>query len=177
MSNVIEIQPLTADAFAPFGDVLAASGAVFKLINEGKCRRYHDLATLDFSDGAAGISLFKSEPRKLPYRLDLVERHPDGSQAFIPMSEHPFLVVVAADDQGVPAKPIAFLTQSGQAINLHRGVWHGVLTPLSEPGLFAVVDRIGAGPNLTEHRFETPYTIQEATEQMHGQSVHEKGQS
>ncbi|GAA5071615.1 ureidoglycolate lyase [Roseibacterium beibuensis] len=155
----IAIQPLTAEAFAPFGDVLEAEGAPDKIINEGLCGRFHDRARLDFSDGQAGISIFKSEARALPYRLTMVERHPLGSQAFLPMSFDPFLVIVAPDEGGAPGDPLAFRTAPGQGINLLRGTWHGVLTPLAEPGLFAVVDRIGTGANLEEHWFEAPYEI------------------
>jgi ureidoglycolate lyase len=89
----------------------------------------------------------------------MVERHPDGSQAFLPMTQAPFLVIVAPDDGGRPGVPRAFLTAPGQGINLLRGTWHGVLTPLAAPGLFAVVDRIGEGANLEEHRFEDPWEI------------------
>lgn len=148
--------PLTARAFAPFGDVLDATGD-FRLINAGLCRRHHDRAHLDFGpDGRAGISIFHAQPRSLPYSFDLIERHPEGSQAFIPMTQHPFLVIVAPDPQ---AEPRAFLTNGSQGINLHRGIWHGVLTPLSAPGLFAVVDRIGTTPNLEEHRYTEPWTV------------------
>jgi ureidoglycolate lyase len=148
--------PLTARAFAPFGDVLDATGD-FRMINAGLCQRHHDRARLDFGpDGLVGISIFKAEPRTLPYSLDLIERHPDGSQAFIPMSEHPFLIIVSPDPE---ADPRAFLTNGAQGINLHRGTWHGVLTPLSAPGLFAVIDRIGTTPNLEEHRYATPWTV------------------
>ena len=160
MSGVIKAKPLTAAAFAPFGDVLEATGAPDKIINQGLCGRYHDRATLDFSDGKAGISIFKGQLRTLPLKLDMVERHPAGSQAFIPMSADPFLVVVAADNNGIPAAPLAFITAPGQAINFHRSTWHGVLTPLSEPGLFTVIDRIGDGDNLQEHWFEAPYSIE-----------------
>jgi ureidoglycolate lyase len=160
MTTRITVQPLTADAFAPYGDVLEATGAPDKLINQGRCGRFHDRARLDFADGTAGISLFQGQPETLPLDLKMVERHPEGSQAFIPMSGDPFLVVVARDEGGTPTDPRAFLTAPGQGINFHRGVWHGVLTPLSEPGLFAVVDRIGAGPNLQEHWFATPYVIE-----------------
>ena len=148
--------PLTAQAFAPFGDVLDATGD-FRLINAGLCRRHHDRATLDFGqDARAGISIFQAEPRALPYEFDLIERHPEGSQAFIPMTEHPFLVIVAT---GPDTQPQAFLTNGAQGINLHRGTWHGVLTPLSAPGLFAVVDRIGTTANLQEHRLPAPLTV------------------
>jgi ureidoglycolate lyase len=152
----IRLEHLTADAFAPFGDVLDATGD-FRLINAGLCRRHHDRAQLDFGpEGRAGLSIFKAEPRALPYSFDLIERHPDGAQAFIPMSAHPFLVIVS---EGPEAPPCAFLTNGAQGINLHRGTWHGVLTPLHAPGLFAVVDRIGATPNLEEHRYAQAWTV------------------
>ncbi len=154
--QTLKPEPLTATAFAPFGDVLDATGD-FRLINDGLCHRHHDRARLDFGpDARAGLSIFRAEPRVLPYVFDLIERHPDGSQAFIPMTSHPFLVIVAAS----PAHPPrAFLTNGAQGINLHRGTWHGVLTPLRGPGLFAVVDRIGPTPNLEEHRFAHPWTV------------------
>lgn len=159
MSGTITARPLTREAFAPYGDVLDTAGDPDKIINQGMCGRYHDRATLDFSDGRAGVSLFKAEPRALPYTLDLVERHPDGSQCFVPMSMTSFLVIVAPDMDGTPGTPEAFLTAPGQAINFHRGTWHGVLTPLEAPGLFAVIDRIGAGANLEEHHFDTPWVV------------------
>ena len=156
----IRTEPLTSDAFAPFGEVLSADGAPDRLINAGLCGRYHDRAKLDFGPGGrAGISIFKAVPRSLPYTFDLLERHPEGSQAFIPMTDAPFLVIVAPDEGGRPGAPRAFLTRGDQAINLHRGTWHGVLTPLHEPGLFAVVDRIGTTPNLEEVILTHPVTV------------------
>lgn len=157
--TVLTAEPLSAAAFAPFGDVIETSGPPDKIINQGLCGRYHDRAALDFSGGHAGISLFHAEPRSLPLRLDMVERHPDGSQAFIPMTQNPFLVIVAPDHGGEPDQPVAFLTKPGQAVNYHRGTWHAVLTPLYAPGLFAVVDRIGPGENLQEFWFETPFEV------------------
>ncbi len=162
MTERIVIEPMSAEAFVPFGDVLDCRGAPDKLINQGLCGRYHDRATLDFGDGRAGISLFKADVRTLPLVLEMVERHPDGSQAFLPMSFDPFLVIVAPDAGGRPGTPRAFLTEEGQGINFHRGTWHGVLTPLHEPGLFAVVDRIGDGLNLEEHWFQAPFLVEPA---------------
>ena len=156
---MLAARPLTAEAFAPYGDVLEAAGDPDKVINQGRCGRFHDRARLDFSDGRAGISIFHSRPVTLPWQVDLLERHPEGSQAFVPMSDHPFLVVVARDHDGAPADLEAFVTTPGQAINFHRGTWHGVLTPLSGPGIFAVIDRIGAGANLEEHWLAEPFTI------------------
>lgn len=165
--SVIYTQPLTADTFAPFGDVIECSGAPDKMINQGLCARYNDKAKIDLADGHAGISLFRSETRALPYSLDMMERHPLGSQAFIPMSHDPFLVITAKDQGGAPAQPLAFVTTPGQGINFHRNIWHGVLTPLHAPGLFAVIDRIAddADPsaNLEEYWFDTKILIQEGT--------------
>jgi ureidoglycolate lyase len=161
MTREITIAPLTAETFASFGEVLEAAGTPDKIINHGLCGRFHDVATLDIIDGRPGISLFKSEARSLPYQIDMVERHPLGSQAFLPMGADPFLVIVAADEDGTPGAPKAFRTAPGQGINFARNTWHGVLTPLSPPGLFAVIDRIGEGANLEEHWFETPYTVRD----------------
>ncbi len=159
MTVTIRTEPLTAAAFAPFGDVLDVSGEPDRMINEGLCGRFHDRARLDFGSGRAGISIFDAVPRALPYEFSLVERHPEGSQAFLPMTLHPFLVIVAPDTGGRPGRPRAFLTAPGQGINLHRGTWHGVLTPLHAPGLFAVVDRIGEGANLEEYRYDAPWRV------------------
>ena len=151
MSVTIRLQPLTSERFEPFGDVLECAGPPDKMINAGMCGRFHDRARLDFGpDGRAGISLFQAQPRSLPYTCDLLERHPEGSQAFIPMSDAPFLVIVAPDIGGRPGTPSAFMTAPYQGINLLKGTWHGVLTPLSAPGLFTVVDRIGPTANLEE---------------------------
>ncbi|MBN9670077.1 ureidoglycolate lyase [Roseibium aggregatum] len=165
MTTDILIEPLTEDTFAVFGEVLEARGEPAKIINQGKCGRYHDLAALDFAgeEARAGISLFLSEKRTLPYRLEMVERHPLGSQAFLPMTQEPFLVIVCPDEAGKPGRPRAFVTAPGQGVNFYRNTWHGVLTPLSDPGLFAVVDRIGDGDNLEEFWFETPYRVLKRT--------------
>lgn len=161
--TAITAEPLTAEAFAPFGEVLEAAGAPDKIINQGKCGRYHDLAGMDFGaetgGGRAGISLFQAELREMPYMLDLLERHPLGSQAFIPMSPSRFLVTVAEDAGGRPGPPRAFVARAGQGVNLRRNVWHGVLCPLDGTGLYAVIDRIGAGDNLEEHWLAAPVQI------------------
>ena len=161
-ANTLGVRPLTQAEFSPFGDVIEVSGAPDKLINQGMCGRHHDLATLDFADGSAGISLFDAKARTFPHVVDMVERHPEGSQAFIPISGVAMLVVVAEDAGGKPVNLKAFASQPGQSINLHRGVWHGVLAPIGKPGQFVVVDRIGDGANLEEHWFDYPYVIKSA---------------
>jgi ureidoglycolate lyase len=159
MSSPLSIQPLTATDFSAFGDLIALKGQPDQIINQGFCGRHHDLATLEIIDGHAGISLFKAAPRALPYRLEMMERHPMGSQAFIPMSQDPFLVIVAADNGGVPGAPLAFVTEPDTGVNFHRNVWHSVLIPLTGPGLFAVIDRIGFGENLQEYWFKEAFQI------------------
>ncbi|MXY33491.1 MAG: ureidoglycolate lyase [Boseongicola sp. SB0664_bin_43] len=165
MSRTLAARPLTVEAFAPFGDVLEADGDPDKVINDGRCGRFHDRARLDFGpEGRAGISVFLGETVAWPVEIALVERHPDGSQAFVSMTGHPFLVVVAPDEGGVPGTPRAFVAARGQGVNFHRGTWHGVLAPLHAPGLFAVVDRIGDSPNLEEHWFDFPYLVEAGAE-------------
>lgn len=159
MTRSITTKPLTPEAFAPYGDVIDAKGAPDKIINQGKCGRYHDRALVDVTPetgGRVGVSVFHAKLRSFPYALDLIERHPEGSQCFVPMSADPFLIIVA---DGPDATPHAFVSDGTQAINFHKGTWHGVLTPLSGNGLFAVIDRIGATPNLEEHWLETPWEV------------------
>jgi ureidoglycolate lyase len=164
----IVARPLTADAFAPFGDVLDAHGAPDFPINAGQCDRFHDRARLEFlGEGArAGISLARSRPSALPLRLERVERHPLGSQAFLPLGADPFLVVVAPDADGVPEPPLAFLTRPGQGVNYLRNVWHGALAPLGRSAGFVIVDRIAPSgdpaENLREWVFATPFEVEAA---------------
>ncbi|MEM8742484.1 MAG: ureidoglycolate lyase [Pseudomonadota bacterium] len=140
----LRARPLTAAAFDPFGDVLEAAGTPDRLINEGRCARYHDLAGLDIETGRAGVSLFVAQLQSMPVEITLLERHPLGSQCFVPMGGARYLVVVAPDAGGIPGAPVAFLARGDQGVNYHRNVWHAVLTPVSGGGLFAVIDRIAA---------------------------------
>jgi ureidoglycolate lyase len=158
----IRSRPLTAQDFAAFGQVIEKQGAEHFPINRGKCIRFHDLARIETTGLNARplISILASEPFTLPLTLTMVERHPLGSQAFFPLSENPFLVVVCEDNEGIPATPQAFVTRPGQGINLDRNVWHGVLTPLGDSADFLVVDRGGEGVNLEEHHFDEPYVIE-----------------
>ncbi|MBO9417993.1 ureidoglycolate lyase [Labrenzia sp. R4_2] len=160
MTHVLTPAPLTAEAFSAYGDVIEVSGEPDKIINQGMCGRHHDLAKVDFGTGRAGISLFDAKARTFPYTVDMVERHPDGSQAFVPLDGVPMLVIVAEDKDGAPVNLKAFVTQPGQSINLHRGTWHGVLAPIEKPGRYIVVDRIGDGANLEEHWFDTPWIVE-----------------
>ena len=160
LSRTLAAEPLTAEAFAPWGDVIEAAGASFP-INGGMCDRFHDLARMEFvgEGGRAGISIGWGKPYPLPHAFRLVERHPLGSQAFVPMTEEPFFVVVAPDEGGRPGAPRAFITAPGQGVNYLRNVWHGVLTPLGRPVPFLIVDRIGPGVNLEEHLYDADWQV------------------
>ena len=160
MTERIVAKGLTAQAFAPFGDVIEPQGSPDRLINAGLCGRFHDRARLDFGDGRAGLSLFDAEGRDWPLRVDLVERHPQGSQAFMPVSGARMIVVVASDDHGKPVEYQAFVSQHGQVVNLLRNTWHGVLAPLGARGQFAVLDRIGEGENLEEFQLVKPIMVE-----------------
>ena len=163
MSTALTATPISQDAIAGLAELIEASGAPDKLINQGLCGRFHNRAALNI-DGEAGISVFKSQSFALPFRMEMMERHPQGSQAFLPMQEGEYLVVLAEDKDGAPHDPRAFVAGAGQGVNIGRNVWHGVLCPLSDPGLFMVVDRVTDGPNLEEHWFDTPYTVEPVTE-------------
>lgn len=165
MSSTILIRPLTKELFAPFGDIIDTQQSTNYPINKGNCIRHHAISDVVIEDKAGKpiISIFSGTPYALPHTLDLVERHPLGSQAFIPLHEDPFLVIVAQDNNGVPQTPIAFITKPHQGINLKPNTWHGVLTPLSKPCNFLVIDRGDrdktTANNLEEYNFTTPYTV------------------
>jgi ureidoglycolate lyase len=160
MSTIV-IEPLTPEAFAPFGQVIQMEGAEHYPINNGMTERYHDLAKVELGGVHARplISIFRGQPYELPLTLKLVERHPLGSQAFYPLGDLPFLVVVASDLSGVPDTPRAFLAAPRQGVNIAMNTWHGVLTPLHQVSDFLVVDRGGEGNNLEEHHFDVPHII------------------
>ncbi len=163
-TRTIIIEPLTAAAFGPFGQVIELAGAQHYPINGGMTERYHDLAKVELGGVHARplISIFRGQPYDLPLTLTLVERHPLGSQAFYPLSDRPFLVIVAPDLSGIPDTPRAFLTTPGQGVNIAMHTWHGVLTPLQAPSDFLVVDRGGDGNNLEEHTFSQSYMVRPA---------------
>tara|TARA_A100001011_G_C14238365_1_gene812118 strand:+ start:395 stop:937 length:543 start_codon:yes stop_codon:yes gene_type:complete len=144
--------PLTQKEFFKFGDVIETKDRKHILINGGKCKRYDNLSevTIDSGIGKSSISIFKAKPYDLPLEVKLLERHPFGSQAFMPLHSNPFLVIVANDTNGKPSAPKVFLTNGIQGINIRKNTWHGVLTPLFTECDFLVIDRIGTESNLEE---------------------------
>ncbi|WIY51914.1 ureidoglycolate lyase [Devosia sp. YIM 151766] len=159
--RIIHIEPLTAEAFAPFGQVIQLAGAHHYPINNGMTERYHDLAKVELGGTHPRplISIFRGQPYALPLDLKLVERHPLGSQAFYPLSASPWLAIAAEDEAGKPARLRAFRPAPGQGVNIAMNIWHGVLTPLERQSDFLVVDRGGEGNNLEEHHFQVPWRI------------------
>ena len=161
MTRIITAQPLTRAAFAAFGDVIDTDCDNHFPINQDKCERYHDLAKVEAEGPNARVlvSIFRGTPYDMPLKLAMVERHPFGSQAFVPLTPAPFLVVVCPDTHEGPGEPRAFLTRPGQGVNYRRNTWHGVLTPLGAPQDFLVVDRGGDGINVEEHFFDEPWEV------------------
>ena len=161
MMRTITAVPLTPEAFAPFGEVIQVGDREPRRINGGRAMRYHALARPEVAgpDGHVLISTVRGTPYEFPLALTMVERHPLGSQAFVPMQPRPFLVVVCHDEGGRPGRPHAFLAGPGQGINYPRNRWHGVLTPIGEAQDFLIVDRGGEGVNLEEHFFDEPWEI------------------
>ena len=160
-SRTIFIEPLTREAYAPFGQVIETEGAHHYPINGGMTERYHDLAKVELSGAHPRplVSIARGQHYDLPLTLKMVERHPLGSQAFYPLSQRPFLSIVAPDEGGVPGTPRAFLAGPGQGINMAMNTWHGVLTALGETSDFLIIDRGGEGNNLEEYFFPGPYLV------------------
>jgi len=153
---------LTREAFAPFGDVIEASDAARHFtINGGNTERYHDLAGIDPGpDGKAIVSIFRGLARALPFRVAMMERHPLGSQAFVPMSGRHYLVVVAPAGPAPAAADLRlFVARGDQGVNYARGVWHHPLMALDETSDFLVIDRSGEGPNCDEVVIDPPAQI------------------
>jgi ureidoglycolate lyase len=160
----IIIRPLTKEGFASFGEVIETAGAHHYAINKGMTERFHDLATVEIGgdNGRTLVSLFRGKPYALPLTLDLLERHPLGSQAFYPLSGRPWLSIAAPDAGGKPGTPHAFLCGPDQGVNIRRNTWHAVLTPLHAVSDFLVVDRGGDGNNLEEYTLSEPWLVVES---------------
>jgi ureidoglycolate lyase len=161
---ILAAEPLTPEAFAPFGDVIQAAGHLPRLINEGTCERFDDLAPVDVlaSGGRPLISIFKAAPRPLPFTVRVLERHPLSSQAFFPLDAVPFLVVVAEHgDPGAPwaGRIRAFRASGSQGISYRRNTWHHALLAIGQTSHFLVVDRGGPGENCDEVVVDPPVVV------------------
>ncbi|GGJ00180.1 ureidoglycolate lyase [Shewanella hanedai] len=142
--------PLTPAGFSAFGDVIEATpDATILSINDGLAQRYHDLAKVDVSDdnGHTLISIFRAKPLALPIAIKMMERHPHGSQAFIPMGNNPYIVVVAPAGEFDADKIEVFIASSDQGVNYHKGTWHHFCLATLDESDFLVIDRGGEGDN------------------------------
>lgn len=152
--TLLEIRPLTAEAFAPFGEVIDRKQHTHFLINGGSTERYHRMARVDTGpdDGSAIISIFrKPAANTFPFRVAMMEQHPFGSQAFIPLKGRPFLVLVAASAQAVEQGDLAlFISNGSQGVNYSAGTWHHPLITLEDDDELLVVDRQGDRSNCIE---------------------------
>jgi len=162
MQREITVKPLTRQIFEQFGDIIEANDSVETVtINDGFATRYHDLARVDVSEdgGRPLINIFRGRPRPLPLTIHMMERHPLSSQAFMPLHNMQFIIVVAPPNDTVkPGNLSAFITNGTQGVNYARGVWHFPLLVLGEEQDFLIIDRGGEGNNCEEKYFDKDVT-------------------
>ncbi|WP_407304746.1 ureidoglycolate lyase [Acinetobacter sp.] len=160
--QTVKIQPLTAGAFLPYGEVIACQGNHYFHINEQQTERYHALAEVE-TDAKAGLSIFRNiQATAIPFEISMLERHPLGSQTFIPMQGQQFLIIVAPalnHEQPDLGQIQVFMSDGSQGINYRAGTWHHPLLTLEVPSDFVVVDRIGTGPNCDVYTFPQKTSI------------------
>ncbi|MBL6809110.1 MAG: ureidoglycolate lyase [Litoricola sp.] len=154
----IKPQPLTREAFAPFGDVIQIEGSNHFEINSGYTTRVHDLIDIQLGgeSARAQFSFFLGRPR--PLEIKMLEKHPLGSQAFYPIEDKRWLVVVASAPE--PESVCAFWASGRQGVNYHQNVWHHPLLVI-EPQQFVIIDRGGDGHNCDEVELVTSVLIQQ----------------
>jgi len=158
-------QPLTAAAFAEYGDVISIDDSIGELINDGNTQKFADLAAVDTSadDGRTAVHIYRSQPLSLPLTIEVMERHPLSSQAFMPLHSRPFLVIVAAAGESLKSESVrAFLSNGTQGVNLKRGTWHHYQVSLQEVSDYLVIDRMGPGTNFEERRLTPPLVIEKS---------------
>ncbi|MGI9232673.1 MAG: ureidoglycolate lyase [Woeseiaceae bacterium] len=146
-------EPLTRERFAPYGDVIEAALDKSEAMNAARFQRFDDLCDIDISEGGR-IAMSVARCRtatSLPLRIDIMERHPLGSQAFVPLQPCEMVVVVGPRGESIDAAELrAFVSNGRQGFNYHRGTWHMPLIAF-EPGQeFLIVDRAGTAPNCEE---------------------------
>lgn len=149
MIRAVPVEPLTKEAFSAYGDVIQTNGAENFQINESTTTRFHRLATPEVGpDGRAIISIFRGTRKPAPITIHMLERHPLGSQAFIPLSGDDWLIVVA-ERPGADALR-CFRASGKQGVQYATGTWHHPLLVLAPEQDFLIVDRDGPGNNLEE---------------------------
>ena len=165
MTITLVPKPLTSERFAPFGDVIESVVDRTAIMNAERFERFDDLCRLDMSDdGRVAVSIARCRvATALPYRLDMVERHPLGSQAFVPLGPSRMIVVVAPPEESVEASDLcAFVTNGRQGINYHRGTWHMPLIAFESGQEFLIIDRAADKPNCDMHSLDEPVMLVES---------------
>lgn len=164
MTITLRPQPLTKERFAPYGDVIESAAGSKAPMNAARFERFDDLCDVDVQgDGRVAVSIARCRvATKLPYRIDMVERHPLGSQAFMPLTPCKLIVVVAPPEASVEAEDLrAFVTNGRQGINYHRGTWHMPLIAFEAGQEFLIIDRAGDVPNCDEHSLDEALLLTE----------------
>jgi len=157
MTIRLQAELLTRERFAPYGDVIETYRESSEAMNEARFERFDDLCKIDLiNDGQIAVSIARCRtPTSLPLRLDSVERHPLGSQAFIPLSRCKMVIVVAPPEASVDATALrAFVTDGKQGINYHRGTWHMPLIAFEAGQEYLILDRGGEEPNCDTHSLD-----------------------
>lgn len=177
---VLQPEPLTPEAFEVFGEVIECRGEPV-MINEGTTERFHRLSDVELNGREASvgessvgepseqsraiINIFRAQPRQLPMPITMMERHPLGSQAFLPSDEEPYLVLVCEGEKAPDPKTLRLFVAKGQGVNYKANCWHHPLLALDVKGTgklsnFWVVDRAGSGNNLEEMDFSKELEIE-----------------
>ena len=133
-------------------------------MNDVRFERFDDLCSVDVGDGRVSVSIATARSAtSLPYRIDMVERHPLGTQAFIPLSPCRMIVVVAPPSESVEAEElVAFETNGQQGVNYRRGAWHMPLIAFDAGQRFLIIDRAGESPNCDEHTLDEPVMLEDS---------------
>ena len=156
MEKIIKPIKISRSNFVEFGDLISTNDINPMDINAGYARRFDNLANLDTSKdgGKTVVSIFSALKRTFPMKIDMMEKHPLGSQAFIPMKETIFLCFVAPPGEYPEISKIqSFIIPPKTGINYKPGIWHFPLISTEDIN-FLVIDRKGKGENLIIHKFE-----------------------
>ena len=156
MDKIIIPKTITKENFSKFGDMITTKNIKPLDINNGYAKRYDDIAKINTSknNGETTISIFSALKRTFPMKIDMMEKHPLGSQAFIPMKETTFIAFVAPNGDKPDLNKIeAFIIPPGIGINYNPGIWHFPLISTEDMN-FLVVDRKGSGDNLVIENLE-----------------------
>ena len=162
MINKIEIESINLDNFSEFGHIIHKDFAFEKiLINQSTTIRHHNISDLALNneDGISAISIFSGSPRSIPIEIKIMEKHPIGSQSFLPVQNIDWLIVVSKEKNDMPDLDAmrCFRIQGDVGITYKKNVWHHPLLVRKNQD-FWIVDRIkkdeNPSINLKEYHFK-----------------------